>query len=449
MVDSQSRAPSPDPPRRLLAESIEAYTGAGAFVAAATLVGLWVAQRWGTAAVDMLYLPAVLAAAALWGRGPGVATGLLAALAYNYFFTAPVHSFRIDRPTDVVTVIVLVVAALVTGRLAAAMRAQARIAAAHAARNATIAGFARRLLSCGGEEDIAHAACAELAQLFGCNVTLVGGLPQPLPIASAPQGNRLTPADVAAAALTVETGAPAGRGTSRTPPAEWAFYPIRSDGEVLAAAGLARDDGRPAVDAAQLLLLTNLLDQVALALERARLERQARAFAAVRERDMVRSVLLASIGNDLKPGLAAIVEAAREQRRKGTGDRQFVAAVESEAAGLRRYVENLIDLGPAPDQQLVQAGDVRIDLFRRKVWRAGHEVHLTPKEYAVLAELAKHPGQVLTHAQLLRTAWGPAQESQPEYLRVAVRALRRKLEREPSRPELIFNEPAVGYRLAV
>ena len=65
----------------------------------------------------------------------------------------------------------------------------------------------------------------------------------------------------------------------------------------------------------------------------------------------------------------------------------------------------------------------------------------------MLAELAKHPGRVLTHAHLLRTAWGPAQEGQIDYLRVAVRGLRQKLERDPSRPELIINEPAVGYRL--
>jgi len=74
-------------------------------------------------------------------------------------------------------------------------------------------------------------------------------------------------------------------------------------------------------------------------------------------------------------------------------------------------------------------------------------VHLTPKEYTVLSELAKHPGRVLTHEHLLRTAWGPAQETQTEYLRVAVRALRQKLEQEPSRPRLIVNEPGVGYRL--
>jgi two-component system sensor histidine kinase KdpD len=79
--------------------------------------------------------------------------------------------------------------------------------------------------------------------------------------------------------------------------------------------------------------------------------------------------------------------------------------------------------------------------------RGGEEVHLTPKEFAVLGELAKHPGQVLSHAHLLRTVWGPAQENQTDYLRVAVRSLRQKLERDPAHPTIIINEPAVGYRL--
>jgi two-component system KDP operon response regulator KdpE len=104
-------------------------------------------------------------------------------------------------------------------------------------------------------------------------------------------------------------------------------------------------------------------------------------------------------------------------------------------------------LASQAEQELVQLGDISIDLYRRLVRRGGDELHLTPKEYAVLAELAKHPGRVMTHAQLLRAAWGPAQEKQTEYLRVAVRALRQKLEDVPSEPKLIINEPGVGYRL--
>jgi two-component system sensor histidine kinase KdpD len=426
---------------------IQAYAGAVALVAVSTLIGLWIAPRWGTAPVDMTYLPAVLAAAALWGIGPGVVAGLTAALAYNFFFTEPIHTLRIDRVADVVTVVVLIVVALVTSRLAAGIRAQARLAAAHASRNATIAGFAGRLLSCSSEERIAETACEELSRLFSCNAMLVTGLPEPHVIAAVPAGNRLTPSDLAAAALTLETSQSAGRATPRIQPAEWQFHPVRSPTSVIAAAGLARDDGAPPFDALQLQLVESLLDQIALALERARLERQAREFDALRERDRVRSALLSSIGQDIGPAIGSIGGAVRELRRSGTSDKELVSRIGSEATKLDRYIANLVELGPVSDREPIDAGSVRIDLFQRAVFRDGRPVHLTPKEFSVLAELAKHPGRVLSHEHLLRAVWGPAQQNQTEYLRVAIRALRQKLERDPAQPEMIVNEPAVGYRL--
>jgi two-component system, OmpR family, KDP operon response regulator KdpE len=97
--------------------------------------------------------------------------------------------------------------------------------------------------------------------------------------------------------------------------------------------------------------------------------------------------------------------------------------------------------------QVVEAGPVSIDLLARTVRRAGQEVHVTPKEWDLLTELAKHPGRVLTHENLLRSVWGPAHAGQTEYLRVAIRSLRQKLEAQPARPQLIVNEPGVGYRL--
>jgi two-component system KDP operon response regulator KdpE len=95
----------------------------------------------------------------------------------------------------------------------------------------------------------------------------------------------------------------------------------------------------------------------------------------------------------------------------------------------------------------VEAGEVTIDLDRRRVTRAGEEVHLAPKEYGVLALLAARPDRVLSHAQILREVWGPAQADRVEYLRIVVRALRQKLEADPARPALIVNELGVGYRL--
>lgn len=434
-------------PRPAALSTVQAYAGALALLAASTLLGLWIAPRWGTAAVDLVYLPAVLAAAVLWGLGPALFSGIGAALAYNFFFTEPVHTFRMDRATDIVTVIVLLIVALVTSQLASAIRAQARLAAAHAARNATIAGFARRLLSCSGEADLAMTACTELRRLFDCNATLVAGLPEPQPMAMVPEGNRLTPSDLAAAALTIQTGDRAGRATSRLQPAEWQFHPVRAEGAVLAAAGLARDDGGPPLNDEMLPLLDNLLDQLALALERAQFDARAREYAALHERDRVRSALLATIGTDLKPPLNAIAGAVRSLRRSGSADRATVSVIAGEAVKLERYIENLVDIGVESGHEPISAGGVTIDLFTRLVSRNGRQVHLTPKEYLVLAELAKHRGRVLTHQHLLRSAWGPAQESQTEYLRVAIRALRQKLEARPAEPRLIVNEPGVGYRL--
>jgi two-component system KDP operon response regulator KdpE len=99
------------------------------------------------------------------------------------------------------------------------------------------------------------------------------------------------------------------------------------------------------------------------------------------------------------------------------------------------------------DTPVVTAGNVEIDLMARRVTKAGEEIHLAPKEYGFLAELARHPGRVITHAQLLRAVWGEAHERDVEYLRVAARGLRKKLEDDPSAPSIIRNEPGIGYRL--
>lgn len=96
---------------------------------------------------------------------------------------------------------------------------------------------------------------------------------------------------------------------------------------------------------------------------------------------------------------------------------------------------------------VLSVGDVSIDLTTREVRRAGHEVALTRKEYGLLAELARHPGRVITHAALLRSVWGEAHVADVEYLRVAMRGLRSKLEANPSEPAFLRNEPGVGYRL--
>jgi two-component system sensor histidine kinase KdpD len=246
------------------------YVAAQVLVAISTVVALWIANRWGSAAVDMVYLPAVLAAGIWWGYGPAVLAAVTSALSYNYFFTEPLYTFRIESAVDIVDVIVLFLVAVVTSQLASAIRRQARIAEAHAKRNATIAGFARRLLSSSSEPEIAQSACEGTSPIFDCNTVMVTGTLHPTTIGAAPSGVTITPADIAAAVHALRSGEVAGHGSANLAPAEWVFHPIGSGGSPLAAMGLSRDDGRTPVNEEQLPLLESLLDQIALALARAR-----------------------------------------------------------------------------------------------------------------------------------------------------------------------------------
>jgi two-component system KDP operon response regulator KdpE len=93
------------------------------------------------------------------------------------------------------------------------------------------------------------------------------------------------------------------------------------------------------------------------------------------------------------------------------------------------------------------SGELKVDLVRRQVTRGGGEVKLSPKEFDLLRHLVMHAGKVLTHRQLLREVWGPAQAEEVQYLRVLVRGLRAKLEPDPARPTHILTETGVGYRL--
>jgi two-component system, OmpR family, KDP operon response regulator KdpE len=93
------------------------------------------------------------------------------------------------------------------------------------------------------------------------------------------------------------------------------------------------------------------------------------------------------------------------------------------------------------------SGELSVDLVRRLVTRGGREVKLSPKEFELLRHLVTHAGKVVTHRQLLREVWGPAQVDEVQYLRVFIRGLRQKLEPDPTRPTHILTELGVGYRL--
>ena len=102
---------------------------------------------------------------------------------------------------------------------------------------------------------------------------------------------------------------------------------------------------------------------------------------------------------------------------------------------------------PAPDEPVVTTPDFTVDLAAKRVTRDGDgDVRLTPTEWQLLEILVRNQGRLVTQRQLLQEVWGPAYESESNYLRVYVAQLRRKLEPEPSRPRYLLTDPGMGYR---
>lgn len=103
---------------------------------------------------------------------------------------------------------------------------------------------------------------------------------------------------------------------------------------------------------------------------------------------------------------------------------------------------------PIPEEPVFRSGDLEVDFNKRIVRVENHEVKITPLEYDLLRLFVMNRGKILTQRQIMREIWGPGMESETNYLRVYVASLRKKIEKDPSRPRMILTEPAVGYRFA-
>jgi len=135
--------------------------------------------------------------------------------------------------------------------------------------------------------------------------------------------------------------------------------------------------------------------------------------------------------------VAALDAGADDYVTKPFGAEELLARIR---VALRR-----VDPTPPPGG-IVTFGTIAVDRDRRRVVRGDEEIRLTPKEFELLLFLMQHAGRVLTHRAILKAIWGPHSVDQPEHLRVLIGSLRKKIEADPARPELIVTEPWVGYR---
>jgi two-component system, OmpR family, KDP operon response regulator KdpE len=157
---------------------------------------------------------------------------------------------------------------------------------------------------------------------------------------------------------------------------------------------------------------------------------------AVRERSQVPIIVL-SVRGEEKHKVEALDSGADDYVTKPFNVNELLARVR---ANLRR-----VTAAETPASEPIEQGDFYINPESRQIRVAGKEVHLTPKEFELLTFMARHPGKVLTHRVLLNAVWGGQSVQQPEYLRVFINQLRKKIE-PADEPRYIVTEPWVGYR---
>ncbi len=151
-------------------------------------------------------------------------------------------------------------------------------------------------------------------------------------------------------------------------------------------------------------------------------------------------ILVLSVRDDERGKVAALDLGADDYITKPFGMEELIARVRT---ALRHRFQ------AQGEQPVFVSGDLSVDLVRRMVKLRGQEVKLSPREYDVLALLVAHAGKVLTHRHILTQVWGPAHVEDAQYLRVAIRSLRQKVEADPAQPQFIQTESGVGYRLRV
>lgn len=163
---------------------------------------------------------------------------------------------------------------------------------------------------------------------------------------------------------------------------------------------------------------------------------------AIREHSQVPVIVLSVRGQD-SVKVSALDEGADDYITKPFSIQELLARVRVQSRRLAAATE--------PEENNIVLGDFRIDVERHQVLVRGVEIHLTPKEFDLMLYFARNADRVLTHKTLLRAVWGMAGVDQPEYLRVLIAQLRKKIEPEAARggePQYILSEPWVGYRLS-
>ena len=356
------------------------YAVGAAFIALATGISFVLDRSFARADVGMVFLSAVLAAGVLYGLRTALASATVAFLVYNFFFLEPRYSFRIGSPTDVLTLLVFWAAALATGGLAGRLRDQQRATSRRASAVTALLAASRRLSATAKQQDTAQALAEQLSAASGARAVVLlptGG--EIAAAAGAPNLPELSGTDLAAARWAWEKGEAAGSGTSTLPNAGWTFRPLQG---LKARSGVAATESTPDAGPEDDRLVLSLLDQGAVALERAEFAAEAADAEALRRSDRLRTALLNSISHDLRTPLSTVLGSTTTLIDYGDElrpevRRDLLDSIREEAERLNRYVGDLLDMTKieggalAPRKEWVDAREVLTAALERVARRLG------------------------------------------------------------------------------
>ena len=324
------------------------HAGAIGFVGITAAIAGLIDQFASGANLAMIFLLSVFGAGLAFGLWPAVTAAAVAALVYNFFFLEPRLSLVIGHPTDVLTFVVFFVVAMTTGWLTGRIRDQARRTSARASAIAALLVSSRRLSGSATRDDTAHALADQISAAAGAKAVVLAPTGDEIEaVAGAPDLEALGAATMAAARWAWEKGEAAGHGTGTLPQTEWTFWPLQGVRQRVGVAGIEANALRPGSDEERLVLA--LLDQGAVALERADLAASAVEAETLRRSDRFRAALLNSISHDLRTPLSTVLGSTTTMIEYGEGmpaatRADLLQSVREEAERLNRYVGNLLDM---------------------------------------------------------------------------------------------------------
>jgi two-component system sensor histidine kinase KdpD len=335
-------------PRLRLTGGWRGYAVGAACVVAATGLALLLDRTFERVDLGVIYLSAVLAAGVLYGLKPALAAATVAFLTYNFLFLQPKYSFAIGSPTDFLTLIVFWAVALTTGFLAGRVREQAKTAQRRASAVSALLAASQRLTGVGDRTTAARILAEQTAAAAGAGAVVLLPINDELTlVAGAPTKTPLDAEAMAAARWAWEKGEPAGHGTGTLPQARWTFRPLQGVRDRAGVAGIEAAALSPGSDEEKLALA--LLDQGAVAVERADLAGQAVETETLRRTDRFRGALMNSVSHDLRTPLSTVLGASTTlidlgDKLKPEVRADLLLSIREEAERLSRYVGDLLDM---------------------------------------------------------------------------------------------------------